>query len=159
MSGFVVARLTPNDWQEFRDLRLAALTDAPSAFSATLASQQNLSEQEWRQKLDQRTQFMVRSDGTGVGTAGCWVGENGAELIAMWVHPNWRGQGVGNLLVRAVLDRARELGLAEVRLWVTEGNQAAERLYTRNGFVQTGESQPIHPGDPQLREFAMRCPL
>src|SRR5581483_3549252 len=124
MSAMVITPLTPDDWQEFRDLRLAALADSPSAFSATLGQQRALTEQDWRSKLQQRTQFVVRSGSAVGGTAGCSVDEEGAELIAMWVHPDWRGQGVGDLLVRAVLACARDGGHAHVRLWVTDGNQA-----------------------------------
>ncbi len=159
MNTLVVTRLTPNDWQEFRDLRLAALTDSPLAFSATLAQQRALNERDWRQRLTQRTQFVVRADHTPVGTAGCADdGDGGAELIALWVHPDWRGQGVGDLLVQAVLACAREEGHAEIGLWVTEGNHAAERLYMRHGFVRTGKREVMTP-DRQRTEFAMRCKL
>jgi len=160
MSRFVVTKLAPDAWQEFRDLRLAALADFPAAFSTTLASQLVLTDQAWRAKFEHRVQFVVRSGMAAVGTAGCAVDDgDGPELISMWVHPDWRGQGVGDLLVRAVLAHARDQGHAHIRLWVTEGNQAAERLYARHGFVRTGVSQLVSSEDRRRQEFAMRCTL
>lgn len=46
-----------------------------------------------------------------------------------------RGQGVGDLLNRAALDRARELGAKTVDLTSRPSREAANRLYQRIGFV------------------------
>jgi GNAT superfamily N-acetyltransferase len=149
-----LARLTPAAWRDYRAIRLAALAEAPYAFGSTLAEERRLREPDWRARLTDRAQFVVRHRGEAVGTIGGVV-EDGAELVSLWVHPAWRGRGVGDLLVQAVLDWAREQGHPEVRLWVSADNAPAERLYARHGFVRTGESQPVTPGDPTRREFAM----
>jgi GNAT superfamily N-acetyltransferase len=155
-----VRRLTAAEWGLFRDLRLEALADAPFAFGSALAQERQRTEADWRRRLELRAQFVVRARDAAVGTAGCVEDEGpGAELVSMWVRPDWRGQGVGDLLVRAVLDWACARGHDQVRLWVSEGNHAAERLYARHGFARTGESQPMTPDDPTRREFAMRCDL
>ncbi len=59
------------------------------------------------------------------------------------------------MLVRAVMEWAAGRGSAEVRLWVTEDNRPAERLYARHGFARTSETQPVVPGEPGRLEFAM----
>jgi GNAT superfamily N-acetyltransferase len=152
-----VRRLTPDQWRLYRQLRLEALADAPRAFGSVLARERQLTGADWRRKLGCRAQFVVWSRGAAVGTAGGVDGAGpGAELVSMWVRPGWRGRGVGDRLVRAVLAWARPRGHDHVRLWVTDGNHAAERLYARHGFGRTGESQPVTPGDPGRREFAMR---
>ena len=46
-----------------------------------------------------------------------------------------RGHGVGELLNRAALDRARELGAKTVELTSRPSREAANRLYQRIGFV------------------------
>ena len=47
-----------------------------------------------------------------------------------------RGQGVGEQLTLAMLDRARELGCTTVDLTSRPSREAANRLYKRVGFVQ-----------------------
>lgn len=46
-----------------------------------------------------------------------------------------RGMGVGELLNRAALDRARELGARTVDLTSRPSREAANRLYQRIGFI------------------------
>ena len=156
-----IVRLTVDDWLAYRALRLEALADAPWAFSSTLAREQAFSEADYAVRLSQRAQWAASVDGKFVGTVGAsFFDESGIpNLISMWVHPQARERGIGDLLVRTVLDWAREQGCARVRLWVTEGNDRAERLYVRNGFVRTGEVQSIRPEDPTRMEVAMVCAL
>ncbi|MGK8524455.1 GNAT family N-acetyltransferase [Nocardia asteroides] len=148
--------LVPDDWAVFRRIRLAALADTPEFFGTTLAEARARAESDWRGALSDRAQFLAESGGTGVGTvAGMLDPERGGvHLISMWVAPRARGTGVSDRLVRAVLDWAVEGGHPVVRLEFAEHNGYAERLYLRNGFVRTGVSGPMAPGDPR-REFEM----
>lgn len=72
----------------------------------------------------------------------------------MFVDRGWRGHGVGERLVAAVLESARAAGALRVVLEVVEGNAVAERLYRRCGFVRTGRSVPL-PHRPDLLEQEM----
>ena len=47
-----IERLGPDDWQEFREIRLRALADAPTAFGMTLADAEQQTEDAWRARLD-----------------------------------------------------------------------------------------------------------
>jgi GNAT superfamily N-acetyltransferase len=152
-----VRRLTPDDWRTFQEVRLAALREAPYAFGSTWERESVLTEPEWRERLVKRAQFVAISEDQVVGTVGGIAREDGrtAALVSMWVDPHWRGHGVGDHLVKAILEwAAASAGLEEIGLWVAEGNPEAERLYARNGFVRTDEVQPIRPGEPR-REFEM----
>ena len=75
-------------------------------------------------------------------------------LVSMWVRPQARGRHVGTALIEAVVHVARSRQLPRVRLWVTESNKAARRLYEQCGFAPTGERQPL-PSDPAMMELAM----
>jgi ribosomal protein S18 acetylase RimI-like enzyme len=154
-----IARLGPEDWREFRAVRLAALGDAPHAFGSVLVNEQALGEAAWRAKLASRTQFAACDTVSGatdppansiVGTVGGYPDGDAIELISMWVAPAARGRGVGRALVECVIVLARGAGCREVRLAVSEGNAAAERLYARAGFVRTGVTHRIRPGEPWL---------
>lgn len=61
-----------------------------------------------------------------------------AALTSLWVAPEARGRGAGDLLVATVVEWSLKAGYKQVFLWVAEGNHHAERLYERNGFVRTG---------------------
>jgi GNAT superfamily N-acetyltransferase len=80
-----------------------------------------------------------------------------AELVSMWVRPDARGAGVGARLIKAVVDWARGAGIGEVRLWVVDGNERAERVYLRLGFKRTGKVARVREGEP-LMEFEMSSP-
>lgn len=54
----------------------------------------------------------------------------------LWVDPSARGQGVGDRLVAAVVEWAKESGFVQVLLAVKVGNSRAETLYARNGFIR-----------------------
>jgi ribosomal protein S18 acetylase RimI-like enzyme len=51
------------------------------------------------------------------------------------VDEAWRGQGIGEAMTRAALERARERGAHGVDLTSRPARAAANRLYLRMGFV------------------------
>ena len=65
------------------------------------------------------------------------AGEGEFRMLA--VAPHAQGQGVGETLVRHVLDRFREEGAVAVVLSSTPGMAAAHRLYERLGFLRCPE--------------------
>jgi ribosomal protein S18 acetylase RimI-like enzyme len=151
--------LTPDDWRTWRRLRLAALAEAPYAFSSRLADWQGDGDREerWRARLGIPGSFNVVAvlDGEPAGLAsGVPAGESAAELISMWVSPAARGHGVGDHPVQAVVRWAKGAGAGMLRLAVVPGNENATALYRRNGFRLTGELGDLMP-DGVHREHIM----
>ena len=91
---------------------------------------------------------MAEVDGVVAGTVSGGDGDSNATaaMTAMWVDPRHRRRGVGDLLVKTVVEWARSAGYGEMMLWVAAGNDGAERLYRRNGFTRTGGVQEMRPG-------------
>jgi GNAT superfamily N-acetyltransferase len=87
-------------------------------------------------------------DGVPAGTAsgGDADSAGAAALTAMWVDPRFRRRGVGDLLVKTVVEWATSNRYSKLSLWVTDGNDHAERLYQRNRFARTGAVQDVRPG-------------
>jgi len=151
--------MSPDEWDFFRRLRLAALKDAPHAFGSTYESEVGAGEESWRQRLADRARFVAEVDGESAGTvSGGDSGTKGtAAITSMWVHPGFRRQGVGDLLVKTVLEWARSTGYSHILLWVTEGNLEAEKLYLKNGFARTGEVSLVRAGEEKIEyEMALR---
>jgi RimJ/RimL family protein N-acetyltransferase len=144
MSDIEIVRLTPEDWEAFRDIRLRSLADAPSAFGTTLADASRLDITGWRLRLADCARWVARDGGRDVGTAGAFREGDAIVLVGMWVDPSARRRGIGASLVDTVIRHARdEATCRRVVLRVTEGNAEAERLYARCGFTPTGVREPM----------------
>lgn len=71
-----VLALTPDDWELWRQLRRAALTEAPASFGSTLAdwSGDGDTEQRWRARLEDvalNLALAVDGDLTGMAVSCC----------------------------------------------------------------------------------------
>lgn len=80
-----------------------------------------------------------------VGYAGASLGPD-AEIMTVGVTATWRRQGVGALLLDALLEAARSSRSRRVFLEVRTTDEGAQRLYGRAGFrpigVRRGYYQP-----------------
>ena len=151
----VLRRFAAHEWAAYRDLRLRALADSPDAFGSTFAREAVRSDDEWRERLatgagsHRDLPLVAVVDDALAGLAWGRLDERQpdiAHLFQVWVAPEFRGRGIGRLLVDAVIAWARSVGARELRLGVTRGDTAAVRLYRRAGFVDDGIPQPLRPG-------------
>jgi predicted GNAT family N-acyltransferase len=121
-------RVEPADYAvDFKDLR--------SVREPVFVVEQNVPlELEW-DELDPKCRHVIARDaqhrpiGTGRLTPEHKIGR-------MAVLPEWRGKGVGESLLRALIDQARSLGLREVSL---NSQASAIGFYDRFGFVPYGD--------------------
>jgi ribosomal protein S18 acetylase RimI-like enzyme len=150
--------LTSDDWMALRDARLAALAEAPYAFSSTLAREQEFAEGTWRERAGSGRSFAAWDGDVIVGLASGFVEDGQWHLVGMWVSPKARGTGVADRLVTAVCELARQSGFTSVTLWVTEVNGRARAFYRRLGFAPTGGRQLVRPDEPDNweEELALR---
>ncbi|MEQ3551589.1 GNAT family N-acetyltransferase [Pseudonocardia nematodicida] len=136
-----VRELGPDDWVTWRDLRLAALAEAPDAFHSRLADWVGAGEDTWRERLVAPGRYLVADlDGKPSGMViAVPPDENGvADLISLWVAPHARGTGAADALIEAVLGHATGWGAVRLALHVVRGNTRAAALYRRHGFVDLG---------------------
>lgn len=153
-----IRQAQPDDWRDVRDVRLAALRDAPYAFGSTYEKTLAYDEERWRDWVVGAAMFLAYVDHVPSGLAGGLPAEHStpgtAELVAMWVRPTVRGRKVADSLVAAVADWAAGRAYGRLHLWVTETNERARRFYERLGFTITGERQVL-PSNPDLMEIGM----
>lgn len=100
----------------------------------------------WREVFDEPDSrpFLAEVDGEVVGVLGVGPG----ELHALYVHPGWWGEGVG----QALLDKAHAVlakTSGEAELTVLVGNARARRFYERNGWRLVEQVvEPHFDGEP-----------
>lgn len=81
-----------------------------------------------------------------IGYGGLWLTVDDAHVTTIAVDPRHRGQGVGELLLNALIDHAYELGARMLTLEVRVSNTVAQRLYIKYGF-QPGGTRPRYYTD------------
>ena len=62
-------------------------------------------------------------------------GKGRAYLCAFRTHPDYRGQGLGTALMRAVLSRVKEAGRTEVTIGVEKDRPRVKEFYQKWGFT------------------------
>ena len=67
-----------------------------------------------------------------------------AELESIVVAGDWRGQGLGRLLLSECIRQAKELGASRLDLEVRASNVAAIRLYRGAGLLETGRRRAYY---------------
>ena len=133
----------PADFGRIAELTAGVYRDeqlAPEAYLSQLADVAGRAE---------RAELLVARDGeTVVGSVALVLAGEFGEITSseeeaafrmLVVDPATRGRGVGELLVRACLDRARAAGKRRMVLSTDPKMTAAHRLYERLGFARLPE--------------------
>jgi len=97
--------------------------------------------------------LLATVDGEPAGTAAFRpLSGTGCEAKRLYVRSEFRGQGVGEALVRRILEEARAGGYREIFGDTLPSMSAALRIYQRLGFSETGPYSPNRtPGAVFLR--------
>ncbi len=171
MTDVTVRALSEDDWEAFRSIRLAALTDAPDAFAASMDDEQGYDEGFWRLRLRRSVRLVAESESDppsdvthqlGVVSLGQGKDEEGrvAEIFGLWVAPEARGTGVATKLVEASAARARQDGRTHVAYWVGTDNGRAVAFASGIGFRPTDFRRSMRvASDDSEEEIAMVLPL
>ena len=165
----LIREANPADAVQFRDLRLYALQDSPTAFSADY--QRNLSHppQYWEEMLtmhaDASSIFLARHENDLIGMTGIARGNtpktrHSATIWGVYVRPEWRGLHISEELIHACFHWAKARKVVAARLGVTATNASAIRCYERCGFRITGTEPRAVYYEGQFHDFyLMYCPL
>ena len=72
------------------------------------------------------------------GFAGLWMMADEAHIMNIAVREEYRGGGIGELLLISLIDLALELKAQRILLEVRVSNTAAQKLYAKYGFETVG---------------------
>jgi RimJ/RimL family protein N-acetyltransferase len=134
------------DAEKFRDLRLFALKESPLAFGADYETDRNRPPEYWPERLQEdeySVMFVAEHEHTLVGMTGIICRplpktKHSGKIIAVFVHPEWRGLRIAKSLIDACIRWARSKGIIIVKLSVNAENVSAIRCYERCGFTIYG---------------------
>jgi ribosomal-protein-alanine N-acetyltransferase len=82
--------------------------------------------------------LVARAGGRIVAYGGMWLMVDEAHITTFAVHPAWRRQRIGERLLIAFFDLARDRHARELTLEVRLSNLGARRLYEKYGFRPVG---------------------
>ena len=123
------------------------LQESPTAFSADYSDAQRLEPEHFVERARFEDGNFIVGAFDADQLIGCATGfrETGAKrchianVFGMYVHPAYRGCGLGRELLHAVIEGLKKLdGLQQILIAVTAGNEAAEALYRSYGFIAYG---------------------
>lgn len=84
------------------------------------------------------TYLVVEHQDRLIGYCGLWVIIDEAHITNIAVLPEYRGNKIGELLLRQVMHLSRALGAKSITLEVRISNNRAKRLYEKLGFQEGG---------------------
>lgn len=159
-AGIAVRRLTADDGETFRELRLEGLRDHPEAFSSSL-EEENIRPIEWFSERIREGYVLGAFLGEQlVGVAGLDIPPSAktrhkGRLWGMYVRAAARRMNVARTLIAAVLEAA-VAHVEEVTLGVGLTNAAAIACYRSAGFEVYGlDPRAIKVGSAYVDELLM----
>lgn len=82
--------------------------------------------------------IVAKVGGKIVGYGGMWLVLNEAHVTNVGVLPEYRGEGIGELIMRSLIAIARNRGAEKMTLEVRKSNYVAQNLYSKLGFEPRG---------------------
>lgn len=144
----IIHILKESDAQLYQELRLSALKINPEAFGSTYEREMKFSLETIIERIKPtKDRFVLGAFDDSGALAGIvtFMRENGIKtshkgnVFGMYVAPESRGKGYGKLLMKELIDRARNCeGLEQINLAVVSDNETAKKLYKSVGFELYG---------------------
>ncbi|MDZ8032414.1 GNAT family N-acetyltransferase [Nostoc sp. DedSLP04] len=162
----IVKQLTKHDAEDYRQIRLEALNKNPDFFGTTYQEEViKTIEQFWDRIPVDSNNFIL----------GCFEDKNligivtfnqesriklwhKAYIISMYVQQQYRGKGVGKLLLNELIERAKAINEVEILLLdIVKNNVLAKALYLSLGFQIYGIEKRAYKYNNQYFDLEFMC--
>jgi GNAT superfamily N-acetyltransferase len=159
--------LDQNEWERYREVRLAALEDAPEAFVASFENEASRGEEFWRERMARAIRIVAEREGKPVGLVGLGLHDDDdpetGEIFGLWTSPTVRGRRVARGLVSTAAQKASEDGCRLLYFWAVSDNASAVGFASSFGFRPTSKRRPVRVAvgtdEKAADEVAMVLPL
>jgi diamine N-acetyltransferase len=143
-----------------------AVDNTPEDLAAYIAMSFSVAQQTAELEDPASTFLIAEVDGRAAGYAKLHDGEpekgvegpKPVELVRLYVSRDWLGGGIGEQLMRACIDEARQAGHETIWLGVWERNARAQAFYRKWNFREVGEHM-FQLGSDLQRDLLMERPL
>lgn len=166
MADIKVRLLDDDEWQLYREVRLAALRDAPEAFVAGFEDEAARGEAYWRERMIRADRIVAEREEGPVGVVCLGLHHENpetGEVFGLWTAPMVRGARVARDLVSTAAQKAAEDGCRLLYFWAGSDNASAVGFASSYGFRPTAERRPVRVADgapeKDADEVAMVLPL
>ncbi len=161
----MIKKLTKNDWQEWREIRLEALKKSPDSFLSSFEEEAKTPDNTWAEQLENSIKFGYFINDKIVGCCGLSVEKatkisHTGTLWGMYVKNEARGGGVGLALVDFTKNHAKKSHVKHLYLGCNAENHNAVKLYKKCGFKVYG-TRPDYTkiGSKFYDDLIMMCEL
>jgi ribosomal protein S18 acetylase RimI-like enzyme len=134
---FNIKKLTVEDADKYREIRLKGLETDPQSFGSTYEEEAIKDEEYWKERLlnPKRTFYVAEEGDKFISTATSNnYDENIWSIQAVYTLPEFRGKGLSETLIRKLIDEAGQKGAKLITLGVNQKNSNAISLYEKLGF-------------------------
>ncbi|KAB2336050.1 GNAT family N-acetyltransferase [Cytobacillus depressus] len=141
--------LNSNDAEAYLEMRLTALQNHPAAFASSYEEEKDRPAKMYGERFQSEESFTFGAfdNETLIGSVTLLREmklklKHRANIVAMYVSPDYRKKSIGRMLMTAAIDKAKELnGIEQIYLSVEATNIPAIRLYSSFGFEVYGEDK------------------
>ncbi len=104
------------------------------------------SKEAFRSAIEREETYYVVCEAGGKikGYAGMWIAADEAEITGVAVEPESRNAGLGQDIVKHLLEKGKDLGVKKYFLEVRKSNHAAIAVYEKCGFERVGERKDFY---------------
>ena len=102
------------------------------------------SDRAMKHRVENTLLIVAELDEEVVGYANVFVNEQGAELGAIYIYPEFQGRGIGTEMLKTVIGKVP--GHSQLRVSVESGNTIGENYYIAKGFTLVEELEEDFAG-------------
>lgn len=152
MENLEIVKLLPEDWQQYKQIRLESLQVEPQAFIRSYQDALTLPDSYWQERLieaqvgENSWLLFAKEHNRIIGITGAHRTEEPdvVEIISSFVKKERRGLGVSNALMTAILKEVSHSEIFRIaRLVVNMDQTAAITSYHHFGFQIVGKKTRI----------------
>jgi L-amino acid N-acyltransferase YncA len=140
---FEIENMSESDWGEVREIYVEGIATGNATFETTAPTWEA-----WNASHLTHSRIVARSGSTVIGWAAlspvssrCIYG--GVAEVSIYVGEKGRGNGVGNSLLRALIESSESKGIWTLQAGIFPENEASRRLHLKNGFRKIGYRERI----------------